>query len=207
MGWESLLKPAKYLDEQVLREYTKVAKKWEDGGRNIYHLSSAFGFPSKILIVGGVDTLFFPRVGLLIDMAIYNWDFIYNYVGLKGNLIEEKETNREKCINPEMDFFKQINRTVRLPTLVAGVSLIGKSTYDFYNYFAHGEPIEKDTLGAFTLGMGLVGIASSQYLKDRNPKLLKKDPAWKTISNFVKEKLSVLPPEPVPSPQTALVEN
>ena len=46
MKLESLLKPAKILDEQILRQYTKITKKWEDRGHSRYSLAHAFNLTS-----------------------------------------------------------------------------------------------------------------------------------------------------------------
>lgn len=78
MSLEKIIKPFKWVDEQVLRQYTKLAKKWEDKGRNIYYLSSTVGMPAKPLIALGGNELFGVPIGVGIEISLYNWDFIYN---------------------------------------------------------------------------------------------------------------------------------
>ena len=189
-----------WLDEQVLRQYTKLAKRWEDKGGNIYHLSSALGLPAKALIITGGDNFFGGYAGLGIDFLLYNWDWAYNFDGLMGHIKEQDTTDSTISLDPHIEFYKKVNRRVRLPTLLSGIGLVGKSAYDFVNYFANGVPFDNSSLGSFTLGLGLLSIASSQYLKDRNPKLLDKQPVWRNAYDWIKNKIGSLTPQHVPLP-------
>ncbi len=88
---------------------------------------------------------------------------------------------------------------------------MGKVGYDAYNYFANGEPIPSEDSFLITLGLSNLGMASSMYLKDRDPKLLDKQPAWRKalesarervgeLSDRVKEGIQDWIPQPQPIP-------
>lgn len=206
MSLEKLLKPVKRTDQEILRYYSKIAKKWEDKGRNIYHLTSMIGLPSKVLIILGVDQ-FYKSMGFAIELSLYNWDWTLNLSQLINPKKEIYKDGAYVSPSPLLELCKKINRTVRLPTIIASAGLIGKSAYDVAKYFITGEPTDSTTISSFMLGMGLFQVASSQYLKDRNPKLLEKSPAWKTAHNWIKEKAKSLVPSPQPIPQPVSINN
>ena len=199
MTLESLLKPAKFVDEQILKQYTKIAKRWEDGGRNIYNLSILIGLPSKYLIVVGGNRIFGQHIGFWAEAALYNWDFAYNLYGFTGCIKEQKTTDDAISLDPIIRMLKKINKSVRLPTFLSGASLVGKSLYDFVNYFVNGEPIDYTTCDTLMLGTGLLMVASSQYLKDRNPKLLDKEPFLQKAYDWIKERVTLTVPQPASS--------
>lgn len=193
------------LDEQVLRQYTKIAKKWEDNGRNIYHLSSAVGIPAIPLLVNGGNELFGENVGFWILASLYLWDITYNAHGLMGEVREQDTTDGAVSLNLSIEFYKKVNRYVRLPTFLSGAVSVGISTYGFINYFVNGGPFDNTTWESLTFGAGLLGLASSMYIKDRNPKLLDKEPFLKTAYNWFKEKFDFLTPQPAPQPAPAIM--
>jgi len=200
MSLESLLKPVKFVDEQILRQYTKIAKKWEDKGRNIYALSLFFSFPGIMLITDSFDRQFGSLAGDLIYLFSYGFDNAQNILGFSGFLKENKISSEAISLNPAEEYTKKMNRMIRLPTFLSGVGLVGKSSYDFINYFVNGEPFDNTISHQLSLGLGLLCAASSQYIKDRNPKLLDKEPFWKKAYSSLKEKADSLMPKPMPDP-------
>ena len=195
-----IAKAYKWLDEDVLlRQYSKVAKKWEDSGRDIYHLSSAIGTSSVCLGIVAVASLGI-KLGLSPNslMSAYSpslmsasIDFNHNIAGLGGE-IEEISDSNSKSIDPFLEIFKKNNRISRVPFFLSGVGLVGKVGYDVYNYFANGESIPGEDFNLVSLGLSNIGIASSMYLKDRDPKLLDKQPAWRRAFQSSREKAGEL---------------
>lgn len=212
-------KPAravKALDREVLRQYSKVAKRWEDKGRDIYHLSSAVGISSLILI-GITGNRFFDILGISSEnfkfMYLFPacWDNVDNLHGLRRKRNEELSDSSTKAIYPAERFYTTVNRAIRLPCFLSGIGMVGKTVYDAYNYLLNGEPIAlgEDFILAQT-GLGFIGTASSMYLKDRDPKLLQKDPLWKRAYESAKskyhetkEKIGELVPKPILEPAHA----
>lgn len=198
MSLDTLLKPVQFVDEQILRGYSRIAKKWEDKGRNIYTLSSIFGMPGELLFLFSTDNIFGKTVEQVAYWGAYAWDIPYNFKGITVGI--KDSVSDDVAADPFIEVTKKINRTTRLPTLISGVGFAGKAFYDISRYYFTGEPLDNATGNALMLGLGLLGIASSQYLKDRNPKLLEKDSVWKTIYNWTREKINSLVPEPIPQP-------
>ncbi len=209
MTLDSLLnsKPVKFvkaIDREVLRQYSKIAKKWEDKGRNIYHLSSAVGLPGIILTGTASTPLNLQELELVVG-AFGGLDTGRNLLGLAGMVGDENIDNKIRVRDSLPSTYT--NPIVRLPLLVSAVGLLGKVGYDIYNSFFNGEPMPAETADLAELGLGYLGLASSMYLKERDPKLLQKQPFWKTAYEKAKEKVAELGerardwiPQPVPEP-------
>ncbi|MDP3987347.1 MAG: hypothetical protein Q8P81_03940, partial [Nanoarchaeota archaeon] len=78
---------------------------------------------------------------------------------------------------------------------------------DTYNYFANGESIPNEDFGLASLGLSNLGLSFSMYLKDRDPKLLDKQPAWRRKFESAKKKTGELSDrlrDWVPQPQPEL---
>ena len=204
-----LVRAYEWLDRDVLlRQYSKVARRWEGSGRNIYKLSSAIGIPSGLL--GNLAAAFLSSENLLGSNLIlsypYGIDNAYNLRGLNGQ-IEETIDSNSRSIDPSFGFLKKNNRLARVPFFLSGVGLLGKVAYDTYNYFANGEVIPSDDFNLASLGLSNIGMASSMYLKDRDPKLLDKQPAWRRSLQSARERMEELSdrvrdwvPQPQPIP-------
>ncbi|MDP7324003.1 MAG: hypothetical protein QF632_04555, partial [Candidatus Woesearchaeota archaeon] len=82
--------------------------------------------------------------------------------------------------------------------------LVGKGVYDIANGYINNEPLPEDTYSNMSVGIGMVGLSSSMFLKDKNPGLLKKDPFWKRAYNWANEKIDSITskqlPQTVPIP-------
>ena len=201
--------PLKYLDTATLKQYTKIAKAWEDKGHSIYTLSTAVGMPSYTILGGclgaaGQHLLGNGFYGIIPHIGLYSWDTVYNLNGLSGKIKNESVSDEMAMDDSEL-LNKKINRTVRLPTFLIGASFIGYSAYNVCRFFASNEPLDPNIYGYSIIGMGLLGMASSQYLKDRNPKLLEKQPS--KLKAKIKEfaiMMKNLIPSPIPAPQMNL---
>ncbi|HLC61201.1 MAG TPA: hypothetical protein VJJ52_07275 [Candidatus Nanoarchaeia archaeon] len=121
------------------------------------------------------------------------------------NPSEPKINDTTTLENPRNWLNKRVNRIVRLPTITGAFFFFAKSGYDLVDYFYNGN---LDSLNQFKNdingGIGLTGFASSMYLKDRDPKLLDKDPLWKRAYKRLEEFVSYNPPPqpvriPIPS--------
>lgn len=186
-----------WLDRDVLlRQYSKVAKRWEDKGRNIYTLSSAVGIPSFPLrfLAGNLGGIIEPHsvrvVNEILNGFIHASDGYYNLDGLRGR-VEESTDSNSKVIDRNI-LSRKLNRITRVPYFLSSVGLLGKVAYDAYNYLANGEPMPNEDFHLASLGLSNIGLASSMYLKDRDPKLLDRQPAWKRALESAKEKAGEL---------------
>ena len=64
----------------------------------------------------------------------------------------------------------------------------------------NNEPILGESYETLLQGLGMISVSSSMFLKDKNPKLLQKDPFWKKAYNWAKDKVGSLAPQPIPQP-------
>ena len=198
---ESLLKPVSWLDKQVLRQYTKIGRKMPE--RRLYKLTTGLNLLAGI----GNCTLSLhylsqnPLLSGALSAIFMAPDISLNTDGLLGRLSSVQDDENEVAVDRVQKFFKRYNRGVRLPVFLAGAGLAGKVAYDVFNYFKNKEPINlSETAKAGSHSLGLLMLASSMYLKDQDPKLLKKDPFWKRAYNAIRERIRSLVPEPIPEP-------
>lgn len=193
MKLESLLKPAKILDEQIIRQYTKLTKMWEDRGHSRYSLALAFNLTAMV------------SYSLPFN---FSRDYYVNFIGgpdlgrtITESFIKKDVDNKTPAENLILYLSKKITSPFRLPLFFTGAGLIGKAGYEFFDYFKTGNG-ESLNLGISDLSAGCTffSLSSSIYTKDSDPKLLDKAPFWKTAYEKIKEKISDLIPSPVPEP-------
>ncbi len=198
MSLEKLLKPAKWLDEQVLRQYTKVAKKLKlDKGNRRYLAACPVWLSGLLLCALAEDKLFGTTIPLRLGINIF--DFGHNFEGATDQIDNETQ-NPQLSIDPKTFIYKKLNSSTRLPVFTAGLGFTGTFLVDLYQKLKHGEPIDPKSYDQLQYGLGLIALASSMYIKETDPKLLQKDSAWKTAYNRVKEKVDSLAPQPIPQP-------
>ncbi len=192
MKLELLLKPVKWMDEQILRQYTKIGKKWEDKGRNIKGLTIPLSLVSIGLYWAPIIPII-PGYGYYIGMDITR------------NLFEKKRdvTSGEIAIdNPMFVIYRKLHNATRFPLFATGVAMTTKGLIDICRGLAGKENLSPESLGSFCLGLSFLSTTSSIYLKDRDPKLLDKAPAFEKVYNWIKEKIQIEPvlqPAPVHS--------
>ncbi len=197
MSLEEFLKPVKYVDEQVLRQYTKVGKRLKlDEGRRKYTVGMGL-WVTHLMICAPIGRELIGAAELPIRMILNIPDYIYNFEGIMG-MIKEETTSENKTIDPIINFYRKHNSVARLPIFTAGIGLIGKCGVDLFNYITKGEPMESDSYNSLIYGIGLLSLASSMYIKEIDPKLLDKQPFYKAAYGWMKEKLI-----PAPQPITA----
>lgn len=201
MRLESLLKPIRYLDEDViLRQYTKIGQKINiNEGKKKYQIG-------LFLWTGyaGLTTLTNIKLfGATFELSSYLLsgynDGVYNIQGV-SNQYEEEEGSESIVIDKEKNFRSKYNSCVRLPTFLFGIGLIGKFGVDLVNSIRNKTSVSPESCYALLSGLGQLSLASSMYLKETNPKLLEKVPLWKRTYESLKEKISSLVPSPIPSP-------
>lgn len=193
MTLEALLKPVKSVDTEIHRYYTKFGKKWEDQGHSRYSIAI------PLSLYGGV-----MGFGLNLNQHLVGW-----FLGWDtwSNLSKTPYGTKENfslgaiTINRSGNFLKTIDRIARFPLFAAGVGYMVKGTYGVVHSIAHGDNSELgNSVSEIGTGSSLFAMASSLYIKDIEPKLLDKQPFWKTAYHWAKEKVSSLAPQPAPQP-------
>ena len=202
MGLESLLKPVRWVDEQILRQYTKLTKKWEDKGRSRYSLAMMCNAPTWV-------TSYWAPAGeynFFITPFLRGYDTGQNIVGLiSGKHFRgiKEEDGKFVVTGPLAYNMEKIIKAIRSPIFLAGTSLIAKTGYNLYNYWKNGEQMDPECFKHFMLGVSFLGLSSSVYIKDSEAKLLDKEPFTKKAYKWLKEKVSALIPRPLPQPVPA----
>ena len=205
MALKDLLKPVKFADEQVLRQYTKLAKKCEDRGVGKYALSAGLNGVAKLALVPAWVTSISNHnnisAGIAFGASVENTLelFIYNITAYEAEKLETCSGVKD----PFVEKMKSVYSNIRLPVLAGAASQIGIGVANLHNYFFEGDgsalPIGVQQM---FLGAGLLSWSSAMYVRDSNPKLLDKKPFWKTTYEKAKNKVRDLIPEQnfVPSP-------
>jgi len=209
MTLEDFLKPVKFVDEQVLRQYTKLAKRWEDKGRSRYELASFFSLSSLATFAYvGHDKKIEGNLQDIIPFfytPIFAADFWVNVL----EPILKKETSLDGTnimSHPVLEIYKKVPNLVRLPSLIAGLSFMGKGTFELVDYFQSKNPESLNNgIESIVLGYSFTSLASSIYIKDYDPKLLDKKSVWEKVYDWGKEKISS--PEPIPVEEYSTIEN
>ena len=74
-----------------------------------------------------------------------------------------------------------------------------KGGINLADYLINQEPNSlNNVLDDLSLGYTFFGIASSMYVKESNPKMLDKAPAWKRAFNSAREKVAEYFAKPIP---------
>lgn len=190
---EYIVEPFKKVDKEILRWYTKKAKKLEEKGKEIKKINlglSAVYHPigCALIVLGGSPFLHLYHAGIDSARNVFGRKDIISEVLFKDNLV--------------LETYKVISNFLRLPVITWGVLNTAKGTSDIYNYFFHGQsPNWPETAFNFSTGIEHLALASSIYFKARDPKLLDKEPLWKDTLNKVKNKLEkIISPNPEPVP-------
>lgn len=104
-------------------------------------------------------------------------------------------------------FYKKILNLFRMPFFLTGVGLLGKGIYDVFDYVKTGN---NDSLNSaffdLSIGYSFLGLSASIYVKDSDTKLLDKKSLLEEVSDWTKDKMNSLVPQPIPEP-TSFSEN
>ncbi len=201
MGLESLLKPVKEVDKEILRQYSKITKRWEDKGRSRYSLSNFINVPS-LLLTGG----------LLVGRIIEGYPLLLLAVN-QGHLLADDNltksygkdfnaTDSERVMDREY-ILVAYDRFVRLPFFGTGVGYVGCGLYEIISGLVSVDGNSVSNGMQNTLhSLPFIGIASSMYIKDGDPKLLEKEPSEvKAFFKGIYKKAKGLLPSPSPTLQ------
>jgi len=211
MSLESLLKSVKYVDEQILRYYTKAVEAFNlDKGKRKYFVGMGLYISAGVFFGIGAGTYLRSNYSWdqgknKVDQAGIMWvlltssDFLHNFYGMTGSIKED--TTTESGTKYFLSYiFQKINSISipRVPLFLGGIVGIGNSLVDSYQGDSTGSII------SLYLGLSCLSLASSIYIKATDPKLLDKEPFWKSAYKWAKEKASSLNPKPIPEPSYLL---
>ncbi len=201
MTLDEILKPVKFVDEQILRQYTKLTKKWEDKGRSKYTLAILFNAPAWVLPM---------RIGLggnFMFALFMGYDMGTNILGkINPHILEHYNSDNKIAKNPNVVILDVVKNTTKLPFFTIGSTYFVKSGIQFYNYFFHNEPTLQNAVYDLTTALGFICVSSSQYIKNSDPKILEKESFWKTAYNKITERIKSLVPNPLPVPVKVSLE-
>lgn len=200
--FEPIAKPFKLVDKEILRWYTKRAKKLEEKG-DITPKIKALQSLHYNLKIG--NSLF---LGFSKDLT--KWVFYEGFSLSPSAADKTLDINNGKEIDssgnliytdPIVPHLRKVTNLSRLPALAWGLVNTGKGVSDVYNHFVNGQIINaNETLFNFSTGIEHLALASSIYFKARDPALLDKAPVWKNLYEKAKEKIKNLVPKPAPEP-------
>jgi hypothetical protein len=198
-----------WLDDQVRREYTKLVQRNERDGVSRYKLADMYGWQS--FWSGYISYLF---GGAVLPPPMY-FSYGTGFASLDATdairnctepqLGSDIAGDDAAMVPPNIDLFRKVAYTTRLGLLVAGAGLVGKSLVDICDYVIAGDMHALLEAGfCLSSGTAFITLASSMYVKDADPKLLEKDPAWKQAYGWLRSRVqSLLPaPSPIPAPAT-----
>ena len=178
---EALLAPLKWVDKKILKLYTKIGKKIPED--KLYRVTTG----ACVAGIGGISlwSYFFAGLPLYLGATAVGLgsfpDLYYNAQGLDGKVKDEMESD-SVALDKEQEVCRRYTRWARLPLFLTGVGLL---------------VLSGDIPEGVTGGVGFLGLASSMYLKDQDPKLLNKKPS---LAKRIKEWFSPsseLVPRPV----------
>ena len=197
MSLEYLPKPVKWLDEQVLRQYTKLTKKWEDKGRSRYSLAHLFNLTG--LGTGlGTATYNIP-LGSRGMAWFYGMDLCRNFV--EPSVKSDITSGTMAKSHPILYIYEKVGNITRLPFFGIGCTYLGKGAVNLIGGVYSRDSLQMNKgLSDLLIGWTFFGISSSNYIKDSNPKLLAKASFWKTAYAKIKEGVKNLLPKPAPAP-------
>ncbi len=214
----------KELDKFILKQYTKLANKWEKK-YSIYALNNGLNMAGLMFGLAGIylnkplieqqiftysgSTLGITMVfgtNLFRDMTYWNEIddfFIKKQKKSAEDILLEQEILTDLNNNYIIKSFKQLHELTRLPFLLIGTGLVIQGAYQIADSMIQQNPVQPYTFSSLSLGLGFLGFASVQYLKDKDPKLLdkNKESIFKKAYNKLKDFTnSLFPPKPVPVP-------
>ena len=228
MDLESILRKAwAETDQEILRFYTKMGENIPD--ENLYKTATKWLLGTKILEVACIGAFLgaygyygssLPEaishassssrslveiaeniqksVSMGISATSFGYDLLYNWLGLLG-AFPIGQTDVQSNGSYLKESFQKASRKLRLPVVACSLYQVGKVCFDV------SQPIEGDKFFEYIISEGvhaiaLFGLATSMYLKERDPKLLNKDPFWKRAYDYASGKVQEMFPTPVPAP-------
>lgn len=168
----SLVDVVRELDKDVQRECTRIGRRIPE--RSLYMIITPQSF-----FLGNMGYAYFEKLHHMPVLSLFPLGFLtiipdamINLHGLTGGIFYNDILDEMIKL---IEFLKKVNRKTRLPIFLAGAFYLGKSIYDIANYLLNGEPLDQNTSDSLYSGLGFLGLASSMYLKDQDPKLLERE--------------------------------
>lgn len=196
-----------YLDKPLVRFHRRIGNAWEGRGHNIHSLSFTVGLSALYVYgVGGllplVKSFHIPDLakglGVFSLMIPFGVPLTEDLENLETKSKDDVHDSGVVAVNLGKHFYRMVDRTLRLPAFLAGTSLVGKVVFDVFRY---GWSSTDDGMYLRT-GLGLLGLASSMYLKERDPKYLESGhERIKSMINKLATKAGDYIPRPFPSPR------
>jgi hypothetical protein len=188
--------PITALDKTILEQYARVRKIWESKTNDspIYQLTTPLSFLGFGAIIAGskLSNIHLPYPGFPFGV-----DLVPNILGLVG-IYDKSNYISSECVK-ERSPEKLLVKLLRLPTFLYGSVSASTGIYNLMNGMVNRSINYDDFTGYFIGGLGLLTVASSMYLKEADPKILKKQPS--KIKELVESLLNKIR-APVPKPAT-----
>lgn len=196
MTLDSLVRPFKFVDEKIHAQYEKWGSEL-DKQDPVLRYKTAFWTNlifTPLVYIGLTDQSTMAEALLVLAPAYTGIDC---GVGIRYMEGEGSKETADGAIakNPRLEKLMTFLRLGRTPVLLSGVYSLGTGAYEIIDGLVNNSMTYNPYLST-TLGMGLIGIASSAFLKDRDPKLLEKKPSY----NWAQNVLVSITPTPQPKP-------
>ncbi len=201
MPLEDLLKPVKVIDTEIHHYYEKLGNKLDK-----IHKDTRY-FTCAILVGQAFITSPYLKLGETAPIEYIGYkcllasDQVINTWALPFGLAQDKNDSEIKPYQPIiLDPLLFLNRIARTPLFFTGIAYLATGTYNATHETTHPEVTPTNPLKTILIGVNMIALASSMYLKDKDPKLLQKDPFWKKAYDAIKGKIQSYKPEPVTIP-------
>ncbi|HIH25070.1 TPA: hypothetical protein HA251_08615 [Candidatus Woesearchaeota archaeon] len=170
----------KALDDRVRAWYTKKTLAYEEKGGNRYNLARGLGITSMLTIPGFVAAS--DTAGTALADGYYNIAFLTSIYDIIDS-DTRKETSRDTIesgqaieYNPLENGYERFCIQARLPIIIGGIGTIGTGAVMAVDGLLHRDSGQlSSAMPCFLAGMQMLALASSYYIKDIDPKLLKKE--------------------------------
>jgi hypothetical protein len=197
--------PLKYLDQKVQKFYTRIGQHIPED--KLYKIIIPLGLISTVDSALCISWQYSLPIGMAVD-ALGAYDIAGSTFGISKRGRNNRVEGETRTLTNDELAYETINRNLknyRLPTLLASLGFATKAGIETYNYFANGQPLSGTFSYDVAIALGLFGQASSMYLKDQDPKLLKKKPSRiKALARLLKKKatkaIASIPPVEFPNP-------
>ena len=136
MGLDSLLKPSEW-DEKILKQYTRLTKRWEDKGKSRYSLASILNMSGVVSYLASVVAYPLPVLsnlrlpaGIIVSSQVVD-EYRNSNEREHNNDITDDGTTTEP--SRFLRAYKNIAKFTRLPLMLYGLGHIGKAVIELAN--------------------------------------------------------------------------
>lgn len=197
--------PLKYLDQKVQKFYTRIGQHIPED--KLYKIITPLSFISTITSAFCISLQYNLPIGMGVDV-LGSYETAGNIFGILKGEGNKRIEGESRALTRDELAYETINknlRNYRLPTFITSLGFAARAGIDVYNHFANGQPLPGTFSHDVSIALGLFGIASSMYLKDQDPRLLKKKPSRiKALGRLLRQKakkaIASIPPVEIPNP-------